>query len=52
MGSDSEVEKKKVFAVAPIAKPLAGKKLNKRIFKLVRRGILGLLIYNCLFGIL
>ncbi|XP_055821564.1 H/ACA ribonucleoprotein complex subunit 2-like protein [Solanum dulcamara] len=43
MGSDSEVEKsaqkekKKIFALAPIAKPLAGKKLNKRIFKLVRR---------------
>ncbi|XP_015059464.1 H/ACA ribonucleoprotein complex subunit 2-like protein [Solanum pennellii] len=43
MGSDSEVEKsgqkekKKVLSLAPIAKPLAGKKLNKRIFKLVRR---------------
>ncbi|XP_057480099.1 H/ACA ribonucleoprotein complex subunit 2-like protein [Actinidia eriantha] len=43
MGSDSEAEKstqkekKKVLALAPIAKPLAGKKLNKRIFKLVRR---------------
>ncbi|XP_059291980.1 H/ACA ribonucleoprotein complex subunit 2-like protein [Lycium ferocissimum] len=44
-GSDSEVEKsaqkekeqKKLLALAPIAKPLAGKKLNKRIFKLVRR---------------
>ncbi|PSS08321.1 H/ACA ribonucleoprotein complex subunit 2-like protein [Actinidia chinensis var. chinensis] len=45
MGSDSETEKsaqkdkekKKLLALAPIAKPLAGKKLNKRIFKLVRR---------------
>ncbi|GFY85740.1 ribosomal protein L7Ae/L30e/S12e/Gadd45 family protein [Actinidia rufa] len=45
MGSDSEAEKsaqkekekKKLLALAPIAKPLAGKKLNKRIFKLVRR---------------
>ncbi|CAN4088302.1 unnamed protein product [Withania somnifera] len=45
MGSDSEVEKrvqkekerKKVLAIAPIAKPLAGKKLTKRTFKLVRR---------------
>ncbi|KAK9926202.1 hypothetical protein M0R45_023444 [Rubus argutus] len=45
MGSDSEVEKsqqkererKKVQALAPIAKPLAGKKLGKRTLKLVRR---------------
>ncbi|GMQ11139.1 hypothetical protein CsSME_00053895 [Camellia sinensis var. sinensis] len=45
-GSDSEVEKsaqkekekKKLLALAPIAKPLAGKKLSKRTFKLVRRG--------------
>ncbi|XP_031091739.1 H/ACA ribonucleoprotein complex subunit 2-like protein [Ipomoea triloba] len=45
MGSDSEIEKsaqkerekKKVLALAPIAKPLAGKKLSKRTFKLVRR---------------
>ncbi|KAF3640115.1 H/ACA ribonucleoprotein complex subunit 2-like protein [Capsicum baccatum] len=45
MGSDSEVEKsvqkekerKKLLALAPIAKPLAGKKLSKRTFKLVRR---------------
>ncbi|XP_010929081.1 H/ACA ribonucleoprotein complex subunit 2-like protein [Elaeis guineensis] len=42
MGSDSETEKcikekKKMMAVAPIAKPLAGKKLSKRTFKLVRR---------------
>ncbi|XP_031124141.1 H/ACA ribonucleoprotein complex subunit 2-like protein [Ipomoea triloba] len=45
MGSDSETEKsaqkerekKKVLALAPIAKPLAGKKLSKRTFKLVRR---------------
>ncbi|XP_055825113.1 H/ACA ribonucleoprotein complex subunit 2-like protein [Solanum dulcamara] len=44
-GSDSEVEKtaqkekerKKLLAIAPIAKPLAGKKLSKRTFKLVRR---------------
>ncbi|KAI7985634.1 H/ACA ribonucleoprotein complex subunit 2-like protein [Camellia lanceoleosa] len=43
--SDSEVEKsaqkekekKKLLALAPIAKPLAGKKLSKRTFKLVRR---------------
>ncbi|KAJ8491160.1 hypothetical protein OPV22_012881 [Ensete ventricosum] len=42
MGSDSETEKsakerKKMMAVAPIAKPLAGKKLCKRTLKLVRR---------------
>ncbi|CAH9081040.1 unnamed protein product [Cuscuta europaea] len=45
MGSDSETEKsaqkerekKKLLAIAPIAKPLAGKKLSKRTFKLVRR---------------
>ncbi|KAF4369806.1 hypothetical protein F8388_019686, partial [Cannabis sativa] len=45
MGSDSEVEKshqkekekKKMQALAPIAKPLAGKKLCKRTLKLVRR---------------
>ncbi|CAI0528302.1 unnamed protein product [Linum tenue] len=42
MGSDSETEKsaqkqKKAIALAPIAKPLAGKKLSKRTFKLVRR---------------
>ncbi|KAL7223201.1 hypothetical protein ACSBR1_024797 [Camellia fascicularis] len=43
MGSDSEAEKsaqkekKKISALAPIAKPLAGKKLSKRTFKLVRR---------------
>ncbi|ESQ27771.1 hypothetical protein EUTSA_v10019273mg [Eutrema salsugineum] len=42
MGSDSEAEKvhlkekKKVVALAPIAKPLAGKKLCKRTLKLVR----------------
>lgn len=43
--SDSEVEKtaqkekerKKLLAIAPIAKPLAGKKLSKRTSKLVRR---------------
>ncbi|KAL6526924.1 hypothetical protein OROGR_016014 [Orobanche gracilis] len=45
MGSDSETdktaqkerEKKKTMALAPIAKPLAGKKLCKRTLKLVRR---------------
>ncbi|KAF5734098.1 hypothetical protein HS088_TW16G00540 [Tripterygium wilfordii] len=45
MGSDSEAEKsqkqekdrKKVVALAPIAKPLAGKKLCKRTLKLVRK---------------
>ncbi|XP_010539995.1 PREDICTED: H/ACA ribonucleoprotein complex subunit 2-like protein [Tarenaya hassleriana] len=47
MGSDSEAErsqmkekekekKKKVLALAPIAKPLAGKKLYKRTLKVVR----------------
>ncbi|KAG6538158.1 hypothetical protein ZIOFF_003269 [Zingiber officinale] len=45
MGSDSEngkslKERKKLMSVSPIAKPLAGKKLCKRILKLVRRGIL------------
>lgn len=46
MGSDSEAEKsalkekKKLSALAPIARPLAGKKLCKRTLKLVRRGIL------------
>ncbi|XP_030477446.1 H/ACA ribonucleoprotein complex subunit 2-like protein [Syzygium oleosum] len=47
MGSDSEAErsqqkekekeKKRMLALAPIAKPLAGKKLGKRALKLVRR---------------
>ncbi|KNA11868.1 hypothetical protein SOVF_131180 [Spinacia oleracea] len=43
MGSDSETEKsahkekKKAIALAPIAKPLAGKKLCKRTYKLIRR---------------
>ncbi|CBI15374.3 hypothetical protein PVL29_022248 [Vitis rotundifolia] len=45
MGSDSEAErsahkekeKKKLSALAPIAKPLAGKKLCKRTLKLIRR---------------
>ncbi|PKA59972.1 H/ACA ribonucleoprotein complex subunit 2-like protein [Apostasia shenzhenica] len=42
MGSDSEAdkalkEKKKLTSLAPIAKPLAGKKLRKRTYKLVRR---------------
>ncbi|GMY10139.1 H/ACA ribonucleoprotein complex subunit 2-like protein [Fagus crenata] len=45
MGSDNEAEKtqqkekemKKVVALAPIAKPLAGKKLCKHTLKLVRR---------------
>ncbi|KAH1201534.1 H/ACA ribonucleoprotein complex subunit 2-like protein [Glycine max] len=32
-----EKEKKKMLALAPIAKPLAGKKLCKRTLKLVRR---------------
>lgn len=53
MGSDSETEKsahkekdkKKLSALAPIAKPLAGKKLSKRTFKLVRRGILKFFAY-------
>lgn len=45
MGSDSEAErsqkeKKKALALAPIAKPLAGKKLCKRTLKLVRKGTL------------
>ncbi|KAF3780796.1 H/ACA ribonucleocomplex subunit 2-like protein [Nymphaea thermarum] len=42
MGSDSETEKtlkekKKRLAVSPIADPLAGKKLCKKLLKLVRR---------------
>ncbi|KDP20049.1 hypothetical protein JCGZ_05818 [Jatropha curcas] len=43
MGSDSEAEKsqkqekKKVIALSPIAKPLAGKKLSKKTLKLVRK---------------
>ncbi|KAI3764665.1 hypothetical protein L2E82_14676 [Cichorium intybus] len=45
-GSDSEVhksahkekEKKKLLALSPIAKPLAGKKLSKRTLKLIRKG--------------
>ncbi|KAG1327502.1 H/ACA ribonucleoprotein complex subunit 2-like protein [Cocos nucifera] len=43
MGSDSETEsrsikeRRKLMALAPIAKPLAGKKLCKRTLKLVRR---------------
>uniref|UniRef100_A0A2P2MSQ5 H/ACA ribonucleoprotein complex subunit 2 n=1 Tax=Rhizophora mucronata TaxID=61149 RepID=A0A2P2MSQ5_RHIMU len=45
MGSDSEAErvekkekeKRKMLALSPIAKPLAGKKLSKKTFKLVRR---------------
>ncbi|KAE8720489.1 H/ACA ribonucleoprotein complex subunit 2-like protein [Hibiscus syriacus] len=45
MGSDREVEKshqkekerKKMLAIAPIAKPLAGKKLSKKTLKLVRK---------------
>uniref|UniRef100_A0A7N0R805 H/ACA ribonucleoprotein complex subunit 2 n=1 Tax=Kalanchoe fedtschenkoi TaxID=63787 RepID=A0A7N0R805_KALFE len=45
MGSDSEAEKdksgkdakRKVIALAPIAKPLSGKKLCKKTLKLVRR---------------
>nr|AFK35508.1 unknown [Medicago truncatula] len=41
MGSDSEgeksVQRKKMQALAPIAKPLAGKKLSKKTLKLVKR---------------
>ncbi|KAK5846254.1 hypothetical protein F383_15236 [Gossypium arboreum] len=45
MGSDSEAEKtqqkekerKKMFAISPIAKPLAGKKLSKKTLKFVRK---------------
>ncbi|KAK8949974.1 H/ACA ribonucleoprotein complex subunit 2-like protein [Platanthera guangdongensis] len=42
MGSDNETEKatkekKKLIFLAPIAKPLAGKKLCRRTYKLVRR---------------
>ncbi|KAE8657122.1 H/ACA ribonucleoprotein complex subunit 2-like protein [Hibiscus syriacus] len=45
MGSDSEAERsqrkekerKKMLAIAPIAKPLAGKKLCKKTLKLVRK---------------
>eukprot|EP01018_Ginkgo_biloba_P011591 Gb_26398 [translate_table: standard] len=42
MGSDVETEKgskdkRRVVAVSPIARPLAGKKLTKRTLKLVRR---------------
>ncbi|XP_020264443.1 H/ACA ribonucleoprotein complex subunit 2-like protein [Asparagus officinalis] len=42
MASDSETEKsmkekKKMMALAPIAKPLAGKKLSKKSLKLVRK---------------
>ncbi|KAK1292298.1 H/ACA ribonucleoprotein complex subunit 2-like protein [Acorus calamus] len=42
MGSDSEAEKaqkekKNVVSLAPIARPLAGKKLSKKTFKLIRR---------------
>lgn len=49
MGSDSEAEKaqkekKKMVALAPIAKPLAGKKLSKKTLKLVRRAA----EYKCL----
>jgi H/ACA ribonucleoprotein complex subunit 2 len=42
MGSDMEAENKRASAaLAPIAKPLAGKKLGKRTLKLVRRGLYG-----------
>ncbi|CAH2073569.1 unnamed protein product [Thlaspi arvense] len=43
MGSDTEAEKsiqkekKRVITLAPIAKPLAGKKLQKRTFKLIQK---------------
>ncbi|GER49926.1 H/ACA ribonucleoprotein complex subunit 2-like protein [Striga asiatica] len=54
MGSDSENEKsahkerekKKLLALAPIAKPLAGKKLCKRTLKLVRRDFCALCFEN------
>lgn len=51
MGSDSEAEKtqkerKKVLALAPIAKPLASKKLCKRTLKLVRKGTIDLELYT------
>jgi H/ACA ribonucleoprotein complex subunit 2 len=47
MGSDGEgeksaqkeIERKKILALAPIAKPLAGKKLSKKTLKLVKRGL-------------
>lgn len=44
MGSDTEAEKsiqkekKKAISLAPIAKPLAGKKLQKKTFKLIQKG--------------
>ena len=42
MGSDTEAENKRApVALAPIAKPLAGKKLYKRTLKLIRRGLYG-----------
>lgn len=55
MGSDSEGEKsvqrekerKKILALAPIAKPLAGKKLSKRTLKLVKKGTLSLACWFC-----
>lgn len=58
MGSDSEAEKtqqkekerKKMLAIAPIAKPLAGKKLCKKTLKLVRKGTLFHINFFFFFG--
>ena len=60
MGSDSEAEKsaqkekekRKALAVAPIAKPLAGKKLCKRTLKLIRRGMLYMRVSSTLLLLL
>ena len=59
MGSDTEAEKsiqkekKKVISLAPIAKPLAGKKLQKKTFKLIQKGTnhVCLSLSNCVFNI-
>ena len=54
-GSDSEAdksalkEKKNLLALAPIAKPLAGKKLSKRTLKLVRKGTFLFLFVGFIF---
>jgi H/ACA ribonucleoprotein complex subunit 2 len=37
--AQKEIERKKILALAPIAKPLAGKKLSKKTLKLVKRGL-------------
>lgn len=56
-GSDIEAdksalkEKKNLLALAPIAKPLAGKKLSKRTLKLVRKGTFLLLFLLGLYFI-